>query len=86
MDPWEKVTVNYFGLFFFSLFLQPSDYFLKTNAEGKAVGLENILTFWFCLFVFTVMFMVSSLSNFLLVSPQLAKAKYLMPVHSPISN
>lgn len=56
-------------VYFFSLAPQPFDDFLKTNALGKAIGLEKNLTFWLCLFVFTVMFMVSSLSNFLLVSP-----------------
>lgn len=58
----EKSCRQWVWLIFFSLSLQPFDSFLKTNDLWKAVSLEKNRTLWFCLFVFTLMFMVSSLS------------------------
>lgn len=72
---WKKVTVHGFGLLFLPLpetLKLPSEKQIPYKKQW-VLGKEkyNFLVS----FAFTMMFMVSFLSNFLLFSPQLAKAK-----------
>ena len=71
---WKKVTIHGFGLLFLShpaILKLPSENKFLIKSSGPRKKQYNFLVS----FAFTMMFIVSFLSNFLLFSPQLAKAK-----------